>query len=115
MDFDEVIARSASSRPAPAVSAQPVAKEDIALIVPESVNTAAVTSSIIEGAGELLESVRLFDIYRGQQVPQGSRSLAFALRFRASDRTLEAAEIASARQSAIDLVIQRHGATLRGA
>jgi phenylalanyl-tRNA synthetase beta chain len=114
LDFDALVAHSPSARLAPAVSGQPVAKEDIALIVSDTVNTAAVTSAIIEGAGELLESVRLFESYRGHQVPEGSRSLAFALRFRASDRTLEAAEIASARQSAIDLVIHRHGATLRG-
>ena len=115
LDFNEIVAHCLTTRPAPAVSVQPVAKEDIAIVVSDTVDTAAVTSAIIEGAGELLESVRLFDIYRGQQVPEGSRSLAFALRFRANDRTLEAAEIAAARQGAIDLVVQRHGASLRGA
>lgn len=115
LNFDALVAHAVAARPAPRVSGQPVAKEDIALIVSDEVETAAVTSSIVDGAGELLESVRLFDIYRGQQVPEGSRSLAFALKFRAQDRTLEAAEIAAARQSAIDLVVQRHGATLRGA
>ena len=115
LNFDALVSQSVSARPAPAVSGQPVAKEDIALIVSDDVDTAAVIQAIIEGAGELLESVRLFDIYRGQQVPQGARSLAFALRFRAADRTLEAAEIAAARQSAIDLAVERHGVTLRGA
>jgi phenylalanyl-tRNA synthetase beta chain len=68
---------------------------------------------LIDGGGELLESVRLFDVYRGPQVPQGHRSLAFALRFRAPDRTLEAAETAAARQSAIDSAASTCGAVLR--
>jgi phenylalanyl-tRNA synthetase beta chain len=68
---------------------------------------------LIDGGGELLESVRLFDVYRGPQVPEGHRSLAFALRFRAADRTLEAAETATARQLAIDSAASRCGAVLR--
>lgn len=113
LDFDLLVTAAVESRPAPAVSAQPVAKEDLALVVPDEVSAAQIQTAIAEGAGELLESVRLFDVYRGQQVAAGSRSLAFALRFRAADRTLGAAEIAMARQAAIDLVEQRHGATLR--
>ena len=113
LDFDRLVAAAVDARPAPEVSAQPVAKEDLALVVRDEVPAAEVQAAIAEGAGELLESVRLFDVYRGQQVAQGSRSLAFALRFRAPDRTLEASEIAQARQAAIDLAGQRHGATLR--
>jgi len=114
LDFDVIVQLAPQSRRAPAVSAQPVAKEDIALIVADTVTTEDVQLAIVDGAGELLESVRLFDVYRGQQVPTGSRSLAFALRFRAPDRTLDASEIASARQAAIELASTRHGATLRG-
>lgn len=54
------------------------------------------------GAGELLEEITVFDVYRGDQIPAGHKSVAFALRFRAPDRTLEAEEIARARQAAID-------------
>ncbi len=113
LDFDLLVMAAVDARPAPAVSAQPVAKEDLALVVSDAVSAAQIQAAIVDGAGELLESVRLFDVYRGQQVAEGSRSLAFALRFRAADRTLEAAEIAQARQAAIDLAHQRHGATLR--
>ncbi|MDO8731646.1 MAG: phenylalanine--tRNA ligase subunit beta [Actinomycetota bacterium] len=113
IDFDLLVAAAPDARPAPGVSAQPVAKEDLALVVREEVSAAQIEQAIHDGAGQLLESVRLFDVYRGQQVPEGSRSLAFALRFRAEDRTLEAAEIAQARQAAIDLAAERHGATLR--
>ena len=100
-------------RPAPALSTQPVAKEDVALLVPVAVPAADVASALARGAGPLLESVRLFDVYQGPQVPEGLRSLAFALRFRALDRTLEASETALARQSAVDRAIKECGAQLR--
>jgi len=57
--------------------------------------------------------VRLFDVYDGAQVPEGKKSLAFALRFRASDRTLDTAEVASARQAVISAAEAAFGATLR--
>ena len=113
LDFDLLVVAAVDARQAPELSAQPVAKEDLALVVRDEVAAAQIEQAIRDGAGDLLESVRLFDVYRGQQVAQGSRSLAFALRFRASDRTLEASEIAQARQAAIDLAAQRHGASLR--
>ena len=115
IDLGAVIAAAPEVRPAPQVGTQPVAKEDLALIVSDDVAVAAVEQALVAGAGELLESVRLFDVYRGPQVPEGHRSLAFALRFRASDRTLEAAETAAARQSAIDAAASTCGAVLRGA
>ena len=66
-----------------------------------------------EGAGELLESVRLFDVYTGEQIGAGKKSLAFALRFRAPDRTLTEAEISAARDAAVALAAERHGAVHR--
>jgi phenylalanyl-tRNA synthetase beta chain len=60
-----------------------------------------------------LEDVQLFDVYTGDQVPDGHKSLAFALRFRAPDRTLAAEEIAQARQGAIEAAAERCGANLR--
>ena len=92
---------------------QPLAKEDIALVVDRSVATADVERAVRAGAGELLESVRLFDVYEGPQVPEGKKSLAFALRFRAPDRTLSADETAAARGAAIAAAERACGATLR--
>ncbi|MEX1211164.1 MAG: hypothetical protein WEA35_09880, partial [Candidatus Nanopelagicales bacterium] len=63
---------------------------------------------------DLCEDVRLFDVYVGPQVPQGHRSLAFALRLRAPDRTLSAEEILSVREAAVAEAVLRHGAVLRG-
>ncbi|MEY4137106.1 MAG: hypothetical protein RL205_1234, partial [Actinomycetota bacterium] len=115
LDLGALMALAPAVRPAPRVGTQPVAKEDLALVVSDSVTAAEVERALVAGAGELLESVRLFDVYRGPQVPDGHRSLAFALRFRAPDRTLEAAETAAARQGALDSAARECGATLRGA
>ncbi len=113
LDLDALSAKAPAIRPAPTVGTHPVAKEDVALVVADAVDSALVAAALEAGAGELLESVRLFDVYRGAQVAAGHRSLAFALRFRASDRTLGAAELAVARQSAIDEAARACGATLR--
>ncbi len=61
----------------------------------------------------LLESVRLFDVYTGEQIGAGTKSLAFALRFRAPDRTLTEAETGAARDAAVALAAERHGAVQR--
>ena len=78
--------------PAPTFSSYPVAKEDVALVVDASVAAADVEAALREGAGDLLESIRLFDVYTGDQVGEGKKSLAYALRFRAPDRTLKEGE-----------------------
>ena len=113
LDLGSLIASAPAVRLAPRVGTQPVAKEDLALVVSDDITVAAVQQALIDGGGDILESVRLFDVYRGPQVPEGHRSLAFALRFRAADRTLEAAETAEARQSAIESAAARCGAVLR--
>jgi phenylalanyl-tRNA synthetase beta chain len=88
-------------RPAPRLSSFPVAKEDVALVVADDVPAATVETALREGAGDLLESVQLFDVYTGAQAGEGHRSLAFALRFRAPDRTLTEQETGAARAAAV--------------
>lgn len=95
-----------------ALSGFPVAKEDVALVVDEAVPAADVQAALVEGAGELLEEVRLFDVYHGEQIGEGKKSLAFALRFRA-DRTLKDAEAAQARDAAVAVAVERFGAVQR--
>jgi phenylalanyl-tRNA synthetase beta chain len=112
-DLDALLAAAPESVAAPAFASFPVAKEDIALVLPVDVPAADVQQAIVAGAGELLESVRLFDDYRGSQMPDGSKSLAFALRFRASDRTLSDVEVAEARQAAVARAEAEFGAVLR--
>lgn len=94
------------------LSSFPLAKEDVALVVDESVAAADVRAALVAGAGELLESCELFDIYRGEQVGEGKKSLAFSLRFR-GDRTLKDSEAADARDAAVAKAGELTGATLR--
>jgi len=113
VDLDALLERATLIVPAPDFSTYPVAKEDVALVVDADVPAATVAATLREGAGELCESVRLFDVYTGEQVGEGRRSLAFALRFRAGDRTLTEAETGAARDAAVALAAERHGATQR--
>lgn len=115
IDLDEAIALAHDLVPhGPSVRTFPVAKEDVAVVVDESVPAAEVQQALAEGAGDLLESIRLFDVYTGSQIGEGKKSLAFALRFRAPDRTLEVAEVTVARESAVAQANTKYGAVLRG-
>ncbi|NEC06867.1 phenylalanine--tRNA ligase subunit beta, partial [Streptomyces sp. SID7909] len=100
---------------APRISAFPVATQDVALVVGQDVPAADVERALHEGAGELLESLRLFDVFTGEQIGEGNKSLAYALRFRAADRTLTVDEASAARDAAVALAAERTGAVLRGA
>jgi phenylalanyl-tRNA synthetase beta chain len=113
LNLDALVGAAASVVPAPSVSTYPVAKEDVAVVVRADVPVAAVEAALREGAGELLESIRLFDTYTGPQIGEGNRSLAFALRFRAPDRTLAVDEVSAARDAAVAAASDRLGATLR--
>ena len=113
VDLDLLIERAVHLRQAPTFSSYPVAKEDVALVVEAAVPAAEVEATLREGAGELLESVRLFDVYTGDQVGEGRKSLAYALRFRAPDRTLKEGEAAAARDAAVALAAERTGAVQR--
>ncbi|MGW2196883.1 phenylalanine--tRNA ligase subunit beta [Streptosporangium sp. NPDC001682] len=95
---------------APAISGYPVASQDVALIVDAAIPVAPVEAALREGAGELLESIRLFDVYAGAQVGEGRKSLAYSLRFRAADRTLTVEETTAARDAAVALAAERTGA-----
>jgi phenylalanyl-tRNA synthetase beta chain len=97
----------------PALSAYPLATQDIALVVAEDVPAADVAAALTAGAGELLEDVRLFDVYTGAQLGAGNKSLAYTLRLRAPDRTLTAAEATAARDAAVAEAARRTGAVLR--
>jgi phenylalanyl-tRNA synthetase beta chain len=96
-----------------AVSTHPPVVQDIAVVVDEDVAAAEVEAAVIEGGGELLERVRLFDVYRGEQVGEGSKSLALRLEFRAPDRTLTDEEVAEVR-ARIEQQLAEIGGKLRG-
>jgi phenylalanyl-tRNA synthetase beta chain len=113
IDLDALLEHATSVVAGPRFSSYPVAKEDVALVVDVSVPAASVEAALREGAGELLESIRLFDVYTGDQLGAGKKSLAYALRFRAPDRTLKEGEAAAARDAAVALAAQRTGAVQR--
>ncbi|MEO6793850.1 MAG: phenylalanine--tRNA ligase subunit beta [Mycobacterium sp.] len=104
----------AQSLPAPRVSPFPAVFQDVALVVEEKVTAQSVADAVREGAGELLEDIALFDVYTGPQVGEGRKSLAFALRFRAADRTLTEDEASAARDAAVARAAEAVGAALRG-
>ena len=115
LDFAVLAAAIAAAEPVrgPALPAYPLATQDVALVVPAEVPAAAVAAALRAGAGELLEDVRLFDVYTGAQLGEGRKSLAYTLRLRAPDRTLTAAEATAARDAAVAEAALRTGAELR--
>ncbi|MFF8512479.1 phenylalanine--tRNA ligase subunit beta [Streptomyces sp. NPDC015492] len=117
MEIDLDLLEKANGGPvkAPRISSFPVATQDVALVVASGVPASEVEAALTEGAGELLESIRLFDVYTGDQLGEGTKSLAYALKFRAADRTLTVEEASAARDAAVALASERTGAVLRGA
>nr|MCW2728734.1 phenylalanyl-tRNA synthetase subunit beta [Aeromicrobium sp.] len=112
VDLDALIAASPAVGPRPDFSAYPVAKEDLALVVDVSA-AAGPLATTLASSSPLIESARLFDVYTGEQVAEGKKSLAFALRLRAPDRTLTDEDIKGAREAAVSAAASQHGATLR--
>ncbi|WP_328441496.1 phenylalanine--tRNA ligase subunit beta [Streptomyces sp. NBC_00444] len=115
LDLDALEQVSDGVPQAPSISTFPVATQDVALVVDKFVPQADVEAALREGAGELLEAIRLFDVYENEdQLGEGRKSLAYALRFRAGDRTLTVDEASAARDAAVALAGERVGAVLRG-
>lgn len=113
MELDLSVLPLEQELPAPRLSAFPVVNQDLALVVDASVPAETVRRTVEQAAGELLESVRLFDVYRSQQLGAGKKSLAFELVFRASDRTLTEDEASEARLRAAHAAADAYGATMR--
>lgn len=114
LDLDALERAGDGTPQAPSISTFPVATQDVALVVEKFVPHADVEAALREGAGELLEGIRLFDVYENEeQLGEGRKSLAYALRFRAGDRTLTVDEASAARDAAVALAGERTGAVLR--
>ena len=113
VDLSALLVAAATSSMAPLFSNSPVAKEDLAFVVERSCPVAEVEACIRAAGGELLESIRLFDIYEGDQIPQTHKSLAFALRFRGEGQTLAPQELQTLRNHIIATVSERVGGALR--
>ena len=92
----------------------PAVRQDIAVIVDESVAAAELLAVIRDAGGELLAGAEVFDVYRGAQVGEGRQSVAVHLAFQAPDRTLTDADADAARGRIVDALRERLGAELRG-
>jgi phenylalanyl-tRNA synthetase beta chain len=113
LDVDALLAQPRRPLEARDVSRFPASDMDLAFVVADTVPAAAVRATLRQAGGDDLESVWLFDVYRGERLGAGRRSLAFRLRFRALDHTLDDAGLAAARQRAIEVVRAAHGGELR--
>ncbi len=111
LDLDGMPAREPAV--APTISPYPPVHLDLAVVVDRAVPAADVLTALRDGGGELLESLRLFDVYTGDQVDADRKSLAFAMVVRAPDRTLTAADATGVRDAALAAAAQRVGAALR--
>ncbi|HEY9820360.1 MAG TPA: phenylalanine--tRNA ligase subunit beta [Candidatus Sericytochromatia bacterium] len=96
-----------------AYSTYPAADRDIAFFAPVKVSVAEIERTTQKAAGTLLESVQVFDEYQGASVPEGQRSLAFRLVYRASDRTLVDEEVESVHQKVREALVEKFGVNLR--
>ncbi|HEX8690168.1 MAG TPA: hypothetical protein VF729_07980, partial [Solirubrobacterales bacterium] len=94
------------------VTTYPAVRQDLAVVVPVEVTAASVRAAVLSGGGELLRSAQVFDLYEGEQVGEGRKSLALRLEFRAADRTLTDEEVADLRDS-IAKGLEEIGGSLR--
>jgi phenylalanyl-tRNA synthetase beta chain len=115
LDVDVLTVASNVTVQARELSTYPVAQSDVALVVDEQVSAAALESALRQGAGQMLESIWLMDIYRGDQIGSGRKSLAYRLVFRAPERTLTTKEVNGLRDRAIATAATAVGAVQRGA
>jgi phenylalanyl-tRNA synthetase beta chain len=113
LDLDALIAVAPADIVAGVIAGFPAATQDLSLVVRDDVPAGEVLRAVREGAGELLEHIRLVDDYRGPGLPEGHKSLTFALRFRADDRTLTAAEASEAKLAGAARAGDLFGATIR--
>jgi len=114
LDADMLLASPRVPLTAQPISRYPASAIDLAFVVPDDVPAGAVLTTLREAGGDLLESVRVFDVFRSETLGPGRVSLAFALTFRALDRTLTDTEVGQLRRRGIDAVTSAFGAELRG-
>ncbi len=114
LDLAALLASAQARHPVRPVPAYPPVKEDVAVIVDEAVPAAQVRRVIVEAGGRLLAGVALFDVFRGDQIGAGRKSLAFSLTYQAADRTLTDAEGAKIRERIVKALQEQIGAVLRG-
>ncbi|MDR0518605.1 MAG: phenylalanine--tRNA ligase subunit beta [Clostridiales Family XIII bacterium] len=115
IDFDALVSLSDMNREYTPLRRHPALTLDIALLADEGVSVADIERIAAANGGELLESVKLFDVYRGEQIEAGKKSLAFNLVYRADDRTLTDGDVAEVHAAILKKIADETGAALREA
>ncbi len=113
IDLDALLAELESDFNVIPVPTQPAVYQDIALIVNADTPAADVARVIEQAGGSLLREARLFDVYQGEPIPAGKKSLAYALTYMAEDRTLTDKEVAKVQQGIVKATERQLGAVLR--
>jgi len=113
LDLDALIELGGRVAASAQLGTLPAATQDLSLVVPIEAPAGEVLAAVVAGAGALLEDARLVDDYRGAGMAEGRKSLTFALRFRAPDRTLTAAEASEAKLAGAARAAELFGATVR--
>ncbi|RPJ60554.1 MAG: phenylalanine--tRNA ligase subunit beta, partial [Acidobacteria bacterium] len=113
LDLERIATAAGAATRVRPVPRYPPALRDLAVVVAETVPAGELVAVIREAGGPLLADVRLFDVYRGQQVAGGQKSLAVSLAFQAPDRTLTDAEVDGTTHAVVEALTARLGAQLR--
>ena len=111
--LDELIARGNRSKSFKPLPQFPASRRDVAMLVPEATTHDSVLSALKQAKPANLESVELFDVFRGKNVPAGQKSLAYAFTYRAADKTLTDNDVNAAHTKAVDALKQKLQATVR--
>ena len=114
IDFDALSRHIPASHRTSPVPRFPTVRQDVALVVDESIPASQVQAAILAAGGKLLADVRLFDVYQGEQIGAGKKSLAYTLTFQAEDRTLTDQEVAKVQSKIVSRLEKELGARLRG-
>lgn len=113
LDFDIIASSVNTELKYKAMPKYPSVSRDIAMLIDEQINVSEIEAVITKGAGKLLEELRLFDVYKGKQIAEGKKSVAYALTLRAADHTLNEEEISSVMAKIVKLLEKELGAVLR--
>ena len=111
--LDELQARRNDSKSFKPLPQFPASRRDVAMLVPEATTHEAVLSAVKQSKPLNLESVELFDVFRGKNVPDGQKSLAYAFTYRAADKTLTEAEVNTGHGKVVEALKQKLAAVVR--
>jgi phenylalanyl-tRNA synthetase beta chain len=113
IDLDQFLARRGTARAFKALPVFPSVRRDVAMIVAETVTHAVIAQAVRSARAPNLETIELFDVFRGQQVGPGEKSMAYAFTYRAADRTLTDAEVNAAHSRIVEQLKSGVGAKIR--